>query len=165
MTTAREASSTKHPATYLGTFEARREQKLSESEGGPDQYIGRSPMSRWLAVAFDYTSFEDEDGNYVAVQHQLPQHAIALRAVLRVDEAFVGVATVDVGDDNDADGWFAAQSLAATGAFVAGGAYATAGLSYDGAQLIVDVGSIPTAGQAIVLVEVISYHENLGAEF
>ncbi|MCP4537693.1 MAG: hypothetical protein GY832_11140 [Chloroflexi bacterium] len=163
--TARDVHSTKAPGTYLGTFQAQRQQKLGEVEGEYDQHIGRSPMSRWVAFAFDYTSFEDEDGVYQMVKHQLPARTIARDAFVRVDEGFVGAATASIGDDNDADGWFAAQSLAAPGAFKAGGAYATAGFAYEGGEISVDVGSLPTAGQAIVFVEIITYHEALGAEF
>jgi hypothetical protein len=122
-------------------------------------------MSRWVAFAIDHTSFELEGANYVA-RHQLPLRSIARDAFIRVDEGFTGITAANVGDDNDADGWFAAQTLAAAGVVKAGGAYATAGFAYDGGQIIVDAGAAaPTDGKAIVMVEVISYHEALGAEW
>lgn len=162
--TVRDVSSTKAPGTYLGTFEPQREQRVGE-DGNYDQHLGRSPLSRWIAFAFDYEDFELEGSNYV-VKHQLPQRCIATRALLRVDAGFTGITAANIGDDNDPDGWFASQTLAGAGVFRAAGAYNTAGFAYDGGQIVVDAGAAaPTVGQGIVFVEVISYNEALGAEW
>lgn len=170
--TVRNVSSKEVPATYYGTFEPRREQKTSELDGGHDAYLGHAPLSRWEMFCFEYSDFVSDSGTY-KVKFNLPPNSVALRCLMRVDTAFVGSVSANVGDADDADGWGAALALNATGwkydpdaVFNPSGT--TGGLKeYAGGgpiEVALNAGP-PTAGAAIVAIEVISYHEDLEAEF
>jgi len=97
-----------------------------------------------------------------------------MRVVARVDTAFVGTGNndIDIGDDVDADGWGDGLDFSSQGAkydpdavFNSAGStgfkhYAT----LDSIDVHFKNATAPTAGEAILFVEVISYHEAYSEE-
>jgi hypothetical protein len=169
--------SQKAPDTFYQSFKAVRSQRDAPGDlTVRDEDTGRSPVSRWLSWAFDYADFVSNTTGYTGhwVLCQVPRGTMALRAVARVDVAFVGTGNndIDIGDGNDLDGWLDGADFSSTGLkTVTKGAYnwitAGTGVFYaDGDQIEVGFknATAPTAGEAILFVECISYHEDLSAE-
>jgi len=163
--------------TYYLTFKAVHQSRDGLNSGSiVDADTGKSPVSRWLTGAFaydDFTSNPDSVGH--EVRFLLPPNTFVLRVAARVDTAFVGTGNndIDIGDDDDPDGWGDALDFSSTG-----GKYdpnsefnpaGTTGFKYYSDLDSIDVqfknATAPTAGEALLHVEVISYHEDLGAEF
>lgn len=142
-----------------------------------DADTGYSPISRWLAYAFDYADFTSNDQG--ATGHEvdclLPVQSIVMRVVARVDTAFVGTGNndIDIGDDVDADGWGDGLDFSTTGAkYDPDAAFNSAGATgfkhyatLDSIDVHFKNATAPTAGAAILFVEVISYHEAYEEEF
>jgi len=171
------------PDTYLITFKAVKHSSRDGLGSGSvvDNDTGKSPVSRWLAFAFDYNDLVSRPGpSGYEVKCQLPRGTLALRCAVRVDTAWTGVGAsqVDVGDSNDADGW--AQDLN----------FNTVGLKNGGTLAVYNWGHgtstgpwgqlymagaivtvifpwaiAQTTGEAILFLEVISYHEEYSREW
>lgn len=142
-----------------------------------DADTGTSPISRWLAYVFDYADFTSN--NQGATGHEvdclLPAQSIVLRVVARVDVAFVGTGNndIDVGDDDAADGWGDGLDFSSTGAkYDPNAAFNSAGATgfkhyatVDSIDVHFKNATAPTAGKALLFVEVISYHEAYEADY
>lgn len=165
-----------HPSTQYLQFEPKREMREGlNSASATDVNPGFSPISRWMMVAFDYDDFAsnpDVVDSYKA-SFIVPTDTIALRCVLRIDEAFDNASDVNVGDDSTADGWMDGMDLESTGGkFDPDGDYqpggSTGGCYYeDGDTIDIETasGTAPTAGKGLLALEVISYHEDAEAEW
>jgi hypothetical protein len=175
MTTIPHARKNDHPATLYLQFEPKRDQKEGlNSAATTDPNPGFSPVTRWLCFAFDYADFaSNPDLTGYKATVLMPRDTIALRAVVRVDTAFDNASSVNVGDDTDPNGWANALDLESTGAkFDPDAAYqpggTTGGVYYaDGDTVDIETatGTAPTAGQGLLFIEVISYHEDANAEW
>lgn len=163
-----------HPSTEYLQFEPKREMRAGlNSASTTDVNPGFSPISRWLAVAFDYDDFaSNPDAAGYKASFIVPTDTIALRCVLRIDEAFDNASSVNVGDDTDPNGWASGIDIESTGlkgsydaAYMPGagnGAYYEDG---DTVDIETGTGTAPTQGKGICFLEVISYHEDAEAEW
>jgi len=176
--TVRDVYKSNAPPTAYSEFEIQREQRHGlNSSATYDPNSGYSPVSRWLAKAFTFDDFVShptgETGH--CAQLQVPRGTIMLRCVARVDTAFVGTGNndIDVGDNDDTDGWGDGLDFSSTGVkYDPNSVYnpaGTTGFAYYASGDTIDVlmknATAPTAGQAIVFMEVISYHEDLNEEW
>lgn len=172
-----------NPDTQYFQFKPVREAKGGlNSASAVDADTGESPISRWLAFEFDHEDFisnPDQVGNIVRCQ--LPINSIVMECVVRVDEIFAGTGhdDIDIGDGNDTDGWADGLDFSATGVYRdADAAYndptsdptdGSAGYQFYDSGDTVDVlfknATAPTAGEAILFLKIISYHEELSAEW
>jgi len=176
--TIRDVYQSDNKNTTYGEFSYIREQKHGRNSGAlydPDS--GYSPMTRWLAKAFDYSDFVSSPQGRTGhvAQLPIPRGSIVLRCVTRVDTAFVGTGNtdIDIGDPDDQDGWADGISFATTGVKIDGDADYNwhadgTGVFYDTGgtvQVLFQNATAPTAGEAIVFLEIISYHEDLSKEW
>ena len=154
---------------YIGSVPVR-EEKSGFGVGDYDMMVAGVPVAQTMALAFDYDSF---DGG-TDITFYLPANTIVTRALLRVDEAFDAGLTITFGDSSDADGWLATVSAASTGLYGGNGVYnsgaASPGLSgpqmYSGTDVLtLTASAAPTQGKAILLLSVLGYNEELGAEW
>lgn len=168
------------PDTWYETFKAVKHSSRDglNSASTVDNDTGQSPISRWLAYALDYSDFASNPAatGYIA-RCQIPRGTIALRCAVRVDVLFDGSASteadVDIGDGNNSAGWIDSADFSGTGLVVGpSGAYqwdtdGTGAFYEDGDTLDISHKSTtaPTAGEAVIFLEVISYHEDLSAEW
>jgi hypothetical protein len=155
-----------------------------------DSDIGESPVTRWIAYAIDY---DDITSNAAADAHVInltvPRGTVVRDAMVRVDLAWTSESAddVDIGDSNDPDGYADGLNLStsvgttpvwhrdASAAYINKASDISAGVS--GAQYYVSGGAVvvtfktafvsspPTAGRAIVFLEVISYNEPQSSEW
>lgn len=168
------ARSSKHPSTQFFQFEPKREQKDGlNSASEVDVNPGFSPVSRWMAAAFEHDDFTSvADGNNSRVEFQVPENTIVLRAMLRIDKALDNASGATLGDADDNDGWITATSIESTGVkYTYNAAYQPAGTTgvrhyTSGGRIRLDTNEhpAPTEGAGLILVEVISYHEEYEAE-
>jgi hypothetical protein len=156
------------------------------SEAEYTELTGRSPTSRWLAKAFDYSDLVSTDaGTAALVKVNVPEGSIVTDCMVRLDEVFdgTGANAIDVGDSNVADGWAVNLDLTTSVASVpvifrdANAVYTNkasdCSAGSTGAQLYMTGGVItignwttpPTQGQGIIFLHIISYHEAQGAEW
>jgi len=182
--TIRDVFKSNAPPTAYSEFEIQREQRHGYNSGATyDPDSGYSPVSRWLAKAFDYSDFVSNPSGaegYV-MQAQVPRGTIMLQCLVRVDTLFAGGEpdNVDVGTGgtpgaNPGDAWGDGLDFTSTGVKYdpdadnnPGG---TVGFAYYENGDTVDVywwngTDPPTAGQAILFMKLISYHEDLNAEW
>lgn len=176
--TVRDVYKSNAPDTAYSEFKIQREQRHGKNSGSAyDPDSGYSPVSRWLAKAFTYDDFVSHptgSTGHVA-QLQIPRGTIALRCVARVDTLFAdtGADAIDIGDGNDLDGWGVELDFSSTGVkYDPDAVYnpdGSTGFAYyengDTIEVHFKNATAPTAGQAIVFVEVISYHEDLNEEW
>ena len=141
-----------------------------------DNDTGESPIARWLAWAFDYS---DAVSSGTIIRCGVPAGTIAEMCLARIDTAFVGTGcdTVDIGDDNDWDGWGVNIDFTATGVkfnhdapYNTGTAVAgSAGPQYYSAVDTIDIrvatADDMSAGQGVLFLKVISYNEAASAEW
>ena len=183
--TVRDVSKSNAPGTKYVMFEIQREQRVGLNSGDTyDADLGFSPITRWLAKAFEYDDAISVAGTGMVVRVPVPRGALVLNVAFLLDEAFdqAGSDAVDAGDGNDADGWadgISLQTSVANGrvclwdvsaAYNTGDAVkGTSGpqMYPDGDTIDVIVGTADdgTAGKAILLMRVISYHEDIEAEW
>lgn len=179
--TVRYVSSRSAPDTVLMTFRVVHGQRaVIDGDAADDAETGRSPISRWLAWAFDYDDFvSNPDGVGYMVRLIIPRGTIGMQVFARVDTAFNGTVAIDIGDGNDTDGWADDFSFENTGIHRdANAAYnnlatdptaGTAGWQYYSSGDTLDVwwrnATAPAAGQAIVFMRTVSYHEDANAEW
>lgn len=129
-----------------------------------DPSDGMSPISRWIAYAYEYG---DQSASTVAIP-VLPNSRV-LRVFHEVAEAFTGVTAMTVGDGDTADGWIASGTITPTSAgdFVwdYDSDFAKVGKLYEDGDTI-DIGftGVASAGSGILWQEVISYAEDVAAE-
>lgn len=165
------------PDTMYHSFKPVHGQRAGLGSGAEvDADTGESPIARWIAFAFDYSDFAsnpDAVGNIV--RGIVPRGTMALRCLVRVDTLFEGTGNddIDIGDGDDGAGWADGLDFTSTGIKAdPDSAYnwhlnGTLRLYEHGDTLDVlfKNATAPTAGEAIVFLEVISYHENLSAEW
>jgi hypothetical protein len=178
---ASDVRKSKKDPTQYAAFEIKREQVEGlTGEGTKSAYTGRSPLTRWIARAFDYDDFvSNVDATGWVVKNPLPPNSLVLRAIMRVETAFEAsgpAADVDVGHGgtpgaNPGDGWGDGLDLTSTGAvcdpdsdFNPAGANGPRFYDEDTVDVYWQNATAPTAGEAILFLEVISYHEDLGEE-
>lgn len=184
--TIRYVSSRQAPDTVLMTFRVIHGQRaVIDGDPADDPETGRSPVSRWLAWAFDYDDFisnPDEVGYHCKLI--IPRGTIAVECAARVDLAFLAAtpgADIDIGDDLVVNGWADSLDWSTAASVVTRDADAvynnfatdptkgTAGWQYYEEGDTLDVNwnnaTAPTAGRAIVFLKCISYHEDIGAEW
>ena len=157
-----------------------RSQRTGE-EGDYDAELGKSPMAVWLMKAFDYTdAVSKEELAGMVVQVPIQHNAIVDRCMVRIDEDFDGTGSddVNIGDSNDTDGWgdgfdfgtpetllFDSNAAYNTGDAV----YGTSGPQYyiegDVIHVIVATADDMTQGQGILMLRVVTYAEDTGAEW
>lgn len=155
-----------------------------DAAGTVDADSGKSPVARWLTWALDHDDFVSNPTGATGhmAKCQVPRGTIALKLLARLDEVFDDEAEaddIDIGDGNDTDGWADSLNWITDGVglyYDADAAYntgdASAGVSgpqyYSGADTI-DVlwknATAPTQGKVVIFLQVISYHENVGAEW
>jgi hypothetical protein len=180
MATVPYVRKTDAPDTYLETFKAVKHSSRDGLGSGAitDNDTGKSPISRWLSFAFQYSDFVSNDTGATGhkVKCQIPRGTMALLAVARVDTAFVGTGNndIDVGDGSTTDGWMNGMDFSSTGLKVdPDGAYqitksdGTGAFYPDGdtVDVLFKNATAPTAGEAILFLQVISYHEDLSREW
>lgn len=151
-----------------------------------DADLGASPVSRWLAYAFDHADLvSNAAGTAWVAQFQIPHGSFVIDHYLRLDEEFdgTGANAVDIGDSNDTDGWAVNLDLTAApgttptwhrdadAAYVNKASNVSAGVSggqyyqYGGVIEAIIATTVPTKGKAIAFFEIISYHEDQDAEW
>jgi len=185
MADTRYVSSRDAPDTALMTFRVVHGQRaVIDGDVTGDAETGRSPVSRWLAWAFDYDDFVSSPGTTRGIcKLIIPRGTIALEVLARVDTAWEDAtiaADVDIGDGSQVNGWADSLDWSTAGVITADmdalyndydadpSAGATGYQYYeDGDTLDVNWNSVtlPTAGRAIVFMKCISYHEDLNAEW
>jgi len=173
------------PDTTYMTFRQTFGQREYTVDGVDDKDNGKSPVSRWLTYAIDYSDFvSSATGTPVEATCIIPRGTLILECLVRLDTAFAGGTSnaVDVGDANDADGW--AVNLDLTTATTttpiwfrdADAAYnnkatditqGTAGAQFyeNGGVVRVTMASFPTAGEMLLFLHTISYHEDQSKEW
>ena len=133
-----------------------------------DPETAMSPVSRWIAQAYDY---EDIEASMFSMH--IPPGSRVLRVYHEVQTVLVGVVSLVVGDGDTADGWIKTANVTPTtvGDFVndPDADFAVVGKLYqDGDTIdITFTGNATTdftSGVGILWVEVISYAEALEAE-
>jgi len=148
-----------------------------------DVDIGKSPVARYLTYAL---SFEDFVSRPAAVGWRarclVPRGSIIDGCFVRVDVGFLANApaiAIDIGDENDPNGWgdnmdFTGAGILQEDVSAAYMAYAdpnpgVAGRQYYPDGMPIDViwpnAVAPTQGEALVFLRTVSYHEVLGAEW
>ena len=173
------------PDTVLMTFRVVHDARAQiDGDQSDSPLTGASPISRWLAWAVDYDDFVSNPNavGYIA-RCQIPRGTIALECLARVDTGFTdaGVAAdIDIGDENDTDGWgdsddwssantIHADKSAAYNNPASDPAAGTAGYQYyrtgDTLDILWKNATAPTAGYAVVFLKTISYNEASGAEW
>jgi len=181
--TVRDVFKSHAPDTAYSEFKIQREQRHGQnSEAAYDPDSGYSPVSRWLAKAFDYSDFVSNPSGaegYV-MQAQVPRGTIMLQCLVRVDTLFAGgeVDDVDIGTggtpgDNPGDAWGDGLDFSSTGVKYdpdADNNGGSVGFGYYENGDTIDVywwngATAPTAGQAILFMKVISYHDDLNEEW
>lgn len=153
-----------------------------DAAGIVDTDSGKSPVARWLTWALDYDDFVSNPTGatgYVA-KCQVPRGTIALKLLARLEEVFAGAGKtdIDIGDGDNTDGWADAFNWGTTtglyydenAAYNTGDASAgVAGPQYYSGADTIDVlwgnATAPTQGKVVIFLEVISYHEDVGAEW
>jgi hypothetical protein len=167
------------PNTHYETFKAVKHSSRDGlgSAAVTDADTGKSPLSRWITYAFNYADFTSNLSGATGyeVNCLLPAQTMAFRCWARVDTAFVGTGNndIDVGDDTDPDGWGDGLDFSSTGGkYDPDAAYnpnGTTGFTYNTDVDSVDVqfknATAPTAGEAMLFIEVVSYHEALSNEW
>lgn len=173
------------PDTTYVTFKQVFGQREYTVDGVDDADTGKSPISRWLAYAIDYSDFvSSATGTPVEATCLIPRGTLIIDCYVRVDTAFAGGTStaVDVGDSNDADGWAVNLDLttattttsiwerdpdAAYTNKASDVAQGTSGAQFyrDGGVVRVTMASFPTAGEMILFLETISYHEDQSKEW
>lgn len=182
--TIRYVSSREAPDTVLMQFRVARDQRATiDGDQGDAPDTGRSPISRWLAWAFDYDDFISNPGTTRCIARlQIPRGTIGMQVFARVEIAWTDAtvaADVDIGDGNVVNGWADSVDWSTVGVITrdADAVYnnlatdptqGTEGWQYyvNGDTLDVNWNSVtlPTAGRAIVFMRCVSYHEDLDAE-
>ena len=178
--TVRSVYKQNEPNTQYGEFAPHREQKVGlNSASAYDTNSGYSPMTRWMAYAFDYDDFvsNTEQGDYI-IRCPVPRYTIVSRVMLRVDTLFDNCTAASIGTGGNGTAaagysWMTATTLASTGlkydpdAVNQPGGTTGAAIYVNGEtiDLYTNDGTAPTAGEAIMFIEVISYHEVYSAEW
>lgn len=181
--TVRDVYKSSAPPTAYSEFEIQREQRHGQNSGSThDPDSGYSPVSRWISKAFTYEDFTSNSSGATGhmVQMQIPRGTVMLRCVARVDTLFAdtGADDIDIGTGGSpgsgpGDAWGDGLDFSSTGVKYdpdadnnPGG---STGFAYYENGDTIDVywqnATAPTAGQAIVFMEVISYHEDLNKEW
>jgi hypothetical protein len=171
------AHSNRAPNTLYTRFKAVHSQRTGSDNSGSttDYESGASPISRWVAMAFDYSDFtsNSEALGYVA-RLPVPAGTLAIGCFARVDTLFAstGANDIDVGDGDGADDWLDGVDFSSVGIKCDwDDAYNRSngtGKFYRYGDTI-DVkwknATAPTAGKAIIFLEVVSYNEDYNAEW
>jgi hypothetical protein len=183
MATVNYARKSKQPDTQYFQFKDVREAKAGLNSGATyDADTGASPVARWLAFAFDYDDFvSNPDATGYVVRCQLPMYTIVMEALVRVDTAWTadGKDDIDIGDGNAAAGWADGIDFTSTGIqadrdavyndYDADPADGSAGYQFYDTGDTIDVlwknAVAPAAGEAILFLKTLSYHEALSAEW
>jgi len=129
-----------------------------------DPEDGMSPISRWIAKAYDY-----EDLSASVFSLHIPPGSRVLRVYHEVQVAFTGVTSMIVGDGDEDDGWIETANIdpSTVGDFVQDpdAEFSAVGKFYqDGDTIDVTQVGVASAGVGILWVEVISYAEAVEAE-
>ncbi len=174
----RDVFQSANKATTYGEFEVQREQRHGKnSDSTYDANSGYSPLTRWFAQAFTYEDFTSnpEGRTGQEAQIQVPRGSIILRCFVRVDTLFTGSGNsdIDVGDSDDADGWLDGVDFSSTGLKMDCDADYNwhlngTGRYYSNGKMIkvlMKNATAPTTGEAILFLEIVSYHEDLSKEW
>ena len=125
-----------------------------------DQEEGMFPFTYWLAYAYEFG-----DINAVSeIEIEVPPGAIVLQVGHQISEALTDCTDIEIGDDDDPNGWVAdAYDAGATGFYTDyTAAYAAAGKRYNtGDTIDVHFTGVVSAGSGKVFVKVLSYTEVL----
>jgi hypothetical protein len=185
--TAPFARSKSAPDTYYATFKQVRAQRATaDGDAVSDVDTGRSPISRWLTYAFQYSDkVSNAAGSAWVVKCLVPRGSIVLDALVRLDEAFngTGADSVEIGDSDQASGYAAAIDLTtsvangpvifrdANAVYVNKASDASAGSTgpqyyEDGGVVEIELATtLPTQGKALLFLHTISYNEDQAAEW
>lgn len=182
--TVRDVFKSNAPPTAYSEFQIQRSQRHGLNSGAVFDTAdsGYSPVSRWLAKAFTYDDFVSNPSGAVGhvVQVQVPRGTIMLQCLVRVDTLFAGGAPtdVDVGTGGTpgaapGDAWGDGLDFSSTGVKYDPNADnnpgGSVGFGYYEDGDTIDVywqnATAPTAGQAILFMKLISYHEDLNEEW
>ena len=178
--TIRDVSKSKAVDTAYSEFSIKHSQRVALNSAETYDYdLGRSPVSRWIARAFDYSDFaSNPNAHGYRCPIRVPRGSRVLRVMAEVHTVFNQMTSdVDVGTGgtpwaNPGDGWGDGLDLTATGLkydpdadFNPGGS--TGPQSYmNGDTIDMYISTTPpTAGQGVLYIEVISYHEQYAAEW
>lgn len=151
-----------------------------------DVDTGASPVTRWLAFAFDYADrVSNSEGTSWVVNCLVPRGSIITDCMVRIDRVFDGTTanSVEIGDSNQASGWAANLDFTAdpgttplwyrdadavytdkTNDISAG---ATGAQYYEegGVVVILLCTTVPTTGRGILFLATISYNEPQNSEW
>lgn len=185
--TAPFARSKSAPDTYYATFKQVRAQRATaDGDAVSDVDTGKSPISRWLTYALQYSDkVSNAAGSAWVLKCLIPRGSIVLDAIVRLDEAFdgTGADSVEIGDSDQASGYAAAldfTTAVTTDAVIFRDADAvyvnkasdasdgSTGPQYypDGGVVEVEIATtVPTQGKALLFLHTISYNEDQAAEW
>jgi hypothetical protein len=147
---------------------------------------GASPITRWLAYAFDYADRVSNSGETAWIINCLvPRGSLIMDAMVRLDQAFDGTAanSVEIGDANQASGYAAAIDLTqdpgttpiwirdANAVYVdttndiSAGSTGAQYYKEGGVVIVVLSTTVPTQGRALLFLETPSYNEPQNSEW
>jgi len=179
----------REPNTAYMTFKQIHSQRSATLDGDPstDVDLGRSPVTRWLAYAFDFDDGgSNTDGRYT-YSFLVPRGTIVMDAIVRLDTEWDGSGSdINIGDSNQASGYHDAVDLTSAvtttpilkrdanavyididAADIVAGTTGYQIYYNGGTVLAVAVGdpTTMTQGQAILFLKTLSYHEPLNSEW